>query len=121
MGVNISENIKISKGFSCNKCCTLDSFAETSHKISNPNDDNNNNNVINNLNSFEAQDKTNSFSPEQEKLFYKNKLKKLFFDKHLSSLTNSSKSDITTLSSTQIQSCVRGYLIKKNYPSKKYI
>ena len=121
MGVNVSEVIKISNGFSCNKCCILDSIEETNHKISNPIIDNNNNNIINNLNSFEAQDKTNSFSPEQEKLIYKNKLKKIFFEKHLSSYTNSSKSDITTLSSIQIQSCVRGYLIRKKLSQQKII
>ena len=122
MGINISENVKISSGFSCNKCCILDSFAETSHKINNPiNDSNNNNIVINNLNNFEVQDKINSLYPEQEKIFYKNKLKKLFFEKNLSSLTNSSKSDITTLSSIQIQSYVRGYLLRKKLSQQKII
>ena len=121
MGVNISENIKITKGFSCNKCCILDSFAETSHKITNPINDSNNNNIFKNVNSFEAKDKMHSFSPDQETLFYKNKLKKLFFEKHLSSLTNSSKSDIATLSSIQIQSCLRGYLIRKKLSHQKII
>lgn len=116
MGVNISQDIKLNKDFSCNKCCTCDSYSETTHQLENPN-----NERINNINNYETNEKINSLSPEQEKLYYKNKLRKLFLEKHFSSITNSSKTDLITLNTIQIQSCIRGFLIRKKLLNQKII
>ncbi len=72
MGINISQDIKLNKDFGCNKCCTCDLYVETNQKV-----ENQINGGINNINNYET-NKKNTFSPEQETLYYKNKLKKLF-------------------------------------------
>jgi hypothetical protein len=115
MGVNISHNIKLTKDFSCSKCCTCDSYSETNPKI---NINKINDTINNNINNFDTNEKMNTFSPEQEKLYYKNKLKKIIFEKHLSSITNSSKTDILNVSSIQIQSYIRGFLLRKKLKQK---
>ena len=119
MGVNLTQKFVCSKDFNCNKCCLCGTLEVEKQNMNSPINDNIN--IIKNITTFEVKDKINSFSPEQEKLYYKNKLKKLFFEKHFSSITNSSKSDLATLSSIQIQSCIRGYLIRKKLLQQKII
>ena len=116
MGVNISQDIQLNKDFGCNKCCICDSYAETNQKV-----ENQINEGISNINNYETNEKINPLSPEQETLYYKNKLKKLFLDKHFSSLTNTSKTDLITLNTIQIQSCIRGFLIRKKLLNQKII
>ena len=120
MGVDITQEIKISKGFTCLKCCICDSFSEKQQKINSPKNDNNN--YIKDKNTFEEINKNHSLSGEQlEKIYYKNKLKKLFFENHVSSITNSSKTDLKNLKAICIQSYIRGYLIRKKLLQQKII
>ena len=120
MGVDISRDIIISKGFTCLKCCICDSVSEKNQKINTSNKSTNN--YINNKNTFEVQDNKHSLSQEQiEKIYYKNKLKKLFFENHVSSITNSSKTDLKTIKAIYIQSYIRGYFVRKRLLQQKII
>lgn len=111
MGVNISESIKTKTN--CCQCYICDSCSDKYQKINTPRNDNNNINSINNLNTFEVKDKLNSFSPQEFEKLNKNKLKKLFLEKHVSSMTNSTKPDLITIKVLQLQSHIRGYLLRK--------
>ena len=108
MGVNI-ESIKTKS--CCYKVCICDHYLDKYQKFYNKKYNINNN--INNLNTFEIKDKINSLSPENFEELNKNKLKKIFLDKHVSSITNSSKSDLSTMKTIQLQSYIRGYLLRK--------
>ena len=108
MGVNI-ESIKTKS--CCYKVCICDHYLDKYQKLYTPKYNINNN--INNLNTFEIKDKINSLSPENFEELNKNKLKKIFLDKHVSSITNSSKSDLSTMKTIQLQSYIRGYLLRK--------
>ena len=113
MGVNISETIKTKS--SCYNCCVCDSCPVKYQKMDSHKYDNNNLNYINNLNTFEVNDKINSFSPEEFEKMNKNKLKKIFLEKHVSSMTNSTKPDLMMVKVLEIQSYIRGYLLRKKF------
>ena len=112
MGVDISHNFELNKYLGCTKCYSYDSYSEENQKINNQIKDKNNNNNKN-INNFDTNKKINTLSPENEKLYCKNRLKKLIFEKHLSSVTNSSKTDLLNISAIQIQSFIRGFLMRK--------
>ena len=107
MGNGIANNIKMNNCYRCN-CC--DSYSENINKEYSQQNSNNINNQI----TFEVNDKSNSiFSIQLEKETFKNKFKKLFFEKNVSSMTNSTKTDLTILKIIKIQSFIKGYLYRK--------
>ena len=114
MGINLTQNINISKSCGCNKCFNSDSLTEKNQDINNP--QNENICIMNNKNIIEENDKKNILFQEQnDKIYDKNKLKKIFIEKHLSSITNSSKQDLQTLKTIKIQSYFRGFLCRKQF------
>ena len=116
MGSGISNNIKLSEEFLCYKCNCCDSYTENIQKEYSPPNGNNINNVI----TLEENDKYNSlFSIQNEKIIFKNKFKKIFFEKNVSSITNSSKTDLTVFKAIKLQSYIRGFLSRKKLIHKQ--
>ena len=70
---------------------------------------------MNNKNTIEIDKKNALFKEQIEDNSNKNKLKQIFIEKRLTSLTNSSKRELQTFKTIQIQSSIRGFLFRKKF------